>query len=42
MLSLPGVDVAAAYVERDLDMRVGRFMSDPSQNYAGLLVTLKN
>lgn len=41
-LTVSDMRVAAAYIERDLDMRLTEGLRDRSQNYAGLVVTLRN
>jgi hypothetical protein len=41
-LTTDDVRIAAAYVERDLDMRLGRGFEDHDQRYAGVIVTFKN
>ncbi|MDX2275946.1 MAG: hypothetical protein NW206_10910 [Hyphomonadaceae bacterium] len=41
-LTTDDVRVAAAYVERDMDMRLGRGFENRDQHYAGVIVTFKN
>lgn len=41
-LTMEDVRIAAAYVERDLDMRLGRGFESQDQRYAGVVVTLQH
>jgi hypothetical protein len=41
-LTTDDMRIAAAYVERDMDMRLGRGFENHDQRYAGVIVTFKN